>query len=1282
MTLQNAGTLRTVANVWQNAPLLNGVMPGPQLTRTTTTLEDGTTQSKVEYSYGSYGNVTEVREYDFGLFLERKTQTDYLGTSAYTNAHVLDRPSQVRVYDGSGNLAARTDFAYDGAALTLVSGAAGHDDAGHGTSFTTRGNLTSTTRYPNLPSTSGAITRAFTYDTLGNLRTAQVDCCQQEQWAFSTTTQYSYPDTILRGPGTPQFTTSRTYDFATGLVLTATDENSKTTSFAYDALNRLTRITRPDNVQLTTSFDDTSAQPSVTSTTPIDATRGVVTATTTDGVGRVVRQVTQDAGAAQYSIVDRQYDNLGRPGQVSNPHGPAETAVWTQYRYDTLSRVTKVIPPDGTDLSNNTQFAYSKNIVTATDPAGKQRRSFTDGLGRLIEVDEPGYDDGTPGTGSVTISGAERSKPIIITPCPPDPSCTDILYDNGTVSITVNGFTAIYQYGEFDTPSSIAAGLRDVFNASSGSPVTATATNATVYLAAKQIGLQTNYPLSVAWTWDTADFTQPSFTAAASGSTLTGGTDGTSANGHAPTLNTPLVTVYSYDPLDGLKVVTQGVQQRTFVYDSMARLTSATTPEAGAVSYTYNSYSLVASRTDARNVLTNYTYDGLNRLNTISYTVPAGVPATPTVTLNYDAGGAAANANGRLTSMTDGAGSETYAYDQLGRITQLSKVISGATYNVQYAYDLAGELMQITYPSGRAVAQTFDAIGRLNQIQSGGTNYLTVSSADYNAAFEPTKVTYGNGVQGNFSYNARLQLASLSYTKPGATLFSLSYDYTAGVPGNNGQIQRITDNLDGTRTTTYTYDAWARLKQATNAQWTVTETYDRYGNRKSQSAPVANNVTINPATNRITDPGYSYDAAGNMTADGLNTLTYDAENRVVTNVQAGATTNYILDGGSLRVKKCAPNCTSPTSSTVYIFSGTKVIAEYDNGAAVASPTREYIYSGSTLVAKIEGGAATYHHPDHLSNRVLTDSSANSVRTFGHYPFGETWYETGTASKWKFTSYERDSESGNDYAMARFYMSRLGRFSSPDPLAGSLADPQSLNRYAYTNNDPENLSDPSGLIVTSGLGFQNLSAWFPYFSVTVYANASTDLPGGGGGGQLIHPPLLDGTENLPGAGGGPVNKPLKQTFSQCMAANSSTFSLAGLAQGAVNGVLAAMGKSGYDFKDTWWAQTLLGNSISGTLFGSARDAAMSAGTITPDVLERGMGTITTYGRRTATTTIMSLNVPGKGGLPQALEWTSRGLKSALGVAGRALDLGMSLTQRLAIDAALAAAEAAYCAYITR
>jgi hypothetical protein len=90
---------------------------------------------------------------------------------------------------------------------------------------------------------------------------------------------------------------------------------------------------------------------------------------------------------------------------------------------------------------------------------------------------------------------------------------------------------------------------------------------------------------------------------------------------------------------------------------------------------------------------------------------------------------------------------------------------------------------------------------------------------------------------------------------------------------------------------------------------------------------------------------------------------------------------YSYDGNGLRVSKALGSTT-----TVYIFSGSKVIAEYDNGAAVGSPSREYVYSGSTLLAKIDSSGTKYYHQDHLSNRLVTDSSGNTFAQLGHFPF--------------------------------------------------------------------------------------------------------------------------------------------------------------------------------------------------------------------------------------------------------------------------------------------------------
>jgi RHS repeat-associated protein len=394
-----------------------------------------------------------------------------------------------------------------------------------------------------------------------------------------------------------------------------------------------------------------------------------------------------------------------------------------------------------------------------------------------------------------------------------------------------------------------------------------------------------------------------------------------------------------------------------------------------------------------------------------------------------------------------------------------------------------GEVKQITYPSGRVVQQNYDAIGRLCAIAqtssgcSSNTNPYATGYA-YNTAFELTGFNYGNGVAASFGYSAdRLQMTSLSFMKGTSTLYNLNYFYKTDATycpnapgGDNGQISSITDSVDNGRSASYTYDALARLTAATTTgstaypQWGLSFTYDRYANRTAQSISAGctmscptNSVAVSTTTNRITTSGYGYDAKGNMTNDGSNTLTYDAENHLLTSAGILGSGTYSYDGNGLRVKKV-----SGSTTTVYAFSGTKVIAEYVNGAAPTSPTREYIYSGGALLAKIEGTATQYYNADHLSTRLMTDSSGNKIGEQGHFPYGETWYLTNTTTKWEFTSYERDGESGNDYAMARYHVNRLGRFSLPDLLAGSTGNPQSLNMYVYVLDDPTNRWDPFGL----------------------------------------------------------------------------------------------------------------------------------------------------------------------------------------------------------------------------
>ncbi len=530
-----------------------------------------------------------------------------------------------------------------------------------------------------------------------------------------------------------------------------------------------------------------------------------------------------------------------------------------------------------------------------------------------------------------------------------------------------------------------------------------------------------------------------------------------------------VATSYTYDVLNDITQVTQGSETRSSVFDSLGRATSVTMPETGQVQYQYNSFNEVTQRTDARGVITTYSFDTLNRPYQVIYNVGAsGVPATPTTTYTFGTSPAQFN-NGRLLTLaTAGVESDTFSYDLLGRVTNVSKSVTGAnTYNIGYGYNLANDVTSLTYPSGRVLSQAYDAIGRITQLSDAIRVYANQFS--YDPAQNVLGYVAGNGVQGTFGYSSTLlQLQSVSYIKGASTLLSFSYGYAQPNGGNNGQITSVTDNLNSVNSLTFTYDALGRLTRGVTGSltapntWDISWTYDRYGNRTNQTEnagtlPVTNSSLTFNSNNQPTG-GFAFDASGNMLDDGVtHNYVYDAENRYV---KLGTTLVNTYDGTGLRVEKATAG-----STTIYVFSGTQVIAEYAPSASVTAPTKEYVYLGDQLLSALDSsGNPTYRHADHLSVRLYSDSGGTVIGSQGHLPFGESWYSTGTTDKWKFTNYERDTDTNLDYAAMRFNSGRLARFASSDPSADSISpgDPQSWNRYAYVGNDPCNAVDPLGL----------------------------------------------------------------------------------------------------------------------------------------------------------------------------------------------------------------------------
>jgi RHS repeat-associated protein len=78
----------------------------------------------------------------------------------------------------------------------------------------------------------------------------------------------------------------------------------------------------------------------------------------------------------------------------------------------------------------------------------------------------------------------------------------------------------------------------------------------------------------------------------------------------------------------------------------------------------------------------------------------------------------------------------------------------------------------------------------------------------------------------------------------------------------------------------------------------------------------------------------------------------------------------------------------------------------------------------------------------------------------------TWVMPFHTDREKFTSKERDKETGLDYFGARYYASWLSRWLSVDPVRGKVGDSQSWNRYIYVQNNPLRLIDPNGTTITA------------------------------------------------------------------------------------------------------------------------------------------------------------------------------------------------------------------------
>jgi RHS repeat-associated protein len=711
-------------------------------------------------------------------------------------------------------------------------------------------------------------------------------------------------------------TTTLDYDTQSRLT-TVTDAAGRILTFGYGSDDRVATATDPAGRQVTYSYDTSGNLLSATDVkggiwaftydgahqmlTMADPRGGVVATNTYDGLGRVTAQKDALNRTTTLAYAGDPASTPGSTTTITDPRGNVTKQTYEQFQMQSITHAF------GTPKAATTAFSYdpaTNRVASKTDPNAHTTSYIWDSRGNQTSTTDPlGRKTST--------SWTALNQPLIVT----DPAghSTTFGYDSRGNRVAqdrpVNATTtqsSTFTYGDAAHPGDITS-MTDptgktwtmVYNA-----------NGDLTKGTNPLGEATSYgydgtgrrtsmvsPRGNAAGADPAAFTT-AYTYDQAGA-LTKSTDplghatsyGYDADGNRTTVTDPLghVTTTTFDAeSQPTKVTRADGTILAYGYDTGGNQTSQTNAKTNTTSYVYDALGQVSSSSDPLNRNTGYGYDPAGQLT--SKTDPA--PALRKTTFGYDAAGQRSTlsysdaktpnvtytykANGQRATMSDGAGTTTYTYDWLGRLTAATNGAGQATF---YGYDLAGHLTTLTYPNAKVVTRGYDDAGRLHTVTDwlGHTNTLT-PDPDGN----PASVVSGNGVTATSTFDNADQLASTTDTGTAGTTIA-SFGYTRNT---NGQLASTTptgvtqgnesypytqlNQLAGVNTTTYardaadnltklvngttqSFDAASQLTAATNAGATTAHTNDTNGNRTA---------SIPPAGDRTS---YAYDQAGRLT---------------------------------------------------------------------------------------------------------------------------------------------------------------------------------------------------------------------------------------------------------------------------------------------------------------------------------------------------------------------------------------------------------------------------------
>ncbi len=351
-------------------------------------------------------------------------------------------------------------------------------------------------------------------------------------------------------------------------------------------------------------------------------------------------------------------------------------------------------------------------------------------------------------------------------------------------------------------------------------------------------------------------------------------------------VNDPLggVVAYGYNAQDHLVSVTDALgHTTTYNYDGLGNLLSQQSPDTGTTTYTHDAAGNALSQTDPKGQTTNYAYDALNRLTQVTY------HDGQQVSYGYDN---CTYGIGRLCSLSDSHSTTAWEYDSHGRVSAKHQTLGSLTLTTRYHYNAAGQLIQMTYPSGLAVGYEYSQ-GQLSALSINGQPHI--AGITYQPFGPVSGWAWSSGRMHSRAYDLDGQLTQQTL---GEGSRALNYDAL-------GNISAI---LDPQTSLTLSYDALSRLTAANDTDYSQSWSYDLNGNRLSQSADsTLTTYVIDPASNRLaqvdTTP-YQYDSNGNLIADGRHSYSFDAKNRL-TAVDDGNTARYTHNALGQRIHKTA-----------------------------------------------------------------------------------------------------------------------------------------------------------------------------------------------------------------------------------------------------------------------------------------------------------------------------------------------------------------------------------------